>query len=150
MTTRLLLAIGQRAAGDDGVGPAVLDRVRALGLPGGVDARELGDPSALVALLDGASRAVIVDAIVSDPAGRVVTATPEQLAVRAAPMSSHGLGVADALALARALSPRTTCADVVVVGVTITRPRGLAVGLSDEVSRAVDEAARAALAQLEA
>lgn len=141
-----VVAIGQRLAGDDGVGLSVLDRMRALGLPAGVDAHALDDASDLVSLIDGATRVVIVDAVLSVGAGRVVVVRPDDLdGLDAAAFSTHGIGVVQALGLAKALTPPARWPDVHLVGVTIRRPRRGEEGLSPDVAAVVDEAAQLAL-----
>jgi hydrogenase maturation protease len=101
MTPRVI-GIGNAARGDDAVGHAVVEELRRRNL-----ALELvtsdGDPAQLLELLDGIESVVIVDAVISK-------ATPGTLCVRdltAGPIpldhtpSSHGLGLVEAVELAR-------------------------------------------------
>lgn len=127
--------------GDDAVGLAVAREL----VRRGVDARELAEPSALVPILQS-EPVIVVDALLSSgPPGRVVRLTSEQLAkADARPLSTHGVDVAGAIALARALG---ATAHVVLVGVTIARPSRPG-ALSPEVARAVNEAADAVVAEL--
>jgi len=101
----VLVGIGRADRGDDGVGPAVVHAVRA-DAPG-VCAHVLGgDPTELWSAWSGASRAFVCDAVVSGaPPGRL-----HVLDARSAPLpaglrgsSSHALGLAQAIELARAL-----------------------------------------------
>jgi hydrogenase maturation protease len=150
----VILGVGQPFAGDDGVGPAVIDHLRRSGLPPGVTVGEVREPSALVPLLAdaGGHRVVIVDAVLAEPAGRVLEL--EEAAVAAAGLtsvSSHGVSVGAALALARvagagAGSDEARAPDVRLVAVTIARAERGARGLSPAVAAAVPHAARAALA----
>ncbi len=121
MTRTLIAGIGNPDRGDDGVGPAV---IAALGdrLPDGTRAIPLrGD---LLPLLDAwarTDRIVLVDAC--DECGapgrihRLHNPVAEELPPEA-PTSSHALGVAETLALARALAePAAAGPDVVVYAV---------------------------------
>lgn len=140
MRTRVV-GIGQRAAGDDGVGIAVIEELRRHRLPEGTALVHLADPMGLVSLLESEERVVLVDAVVASPSGVVVELGPEELSNQASqPASSHGLGAAQAIELARALSLRAT-QDLRVVAITIGRPDRYRVGLSPEVAAAVPKAA---------
>jgi hydrogenase maturation protease len=140
----LVVGVGQPLAGDDGVGPEV---ARALA-EGGVPALRATDGAALVTLLEGERRAIIVDAAVgAGPAGTVRVFGPGELpSLPHHPSSSHGLSVAEAIALARALGP----IDIDVVAVSIDPPRAGAAGLSPRVAAAVPIAVAAVRALLEA
>ena len=124
-----LIGLGNALRGDDAIGPLVAarvrDRLRALGVPGADHRLDLRcgalDPLAIIAAWSGATTAVVIDAAVSGaPPGTVLRfdVTPRADS-RAAPLpaafgraSSHGLGLAEAIALARALGrlpPRLLC-----------------------------------------
>lgn len=148
MTLRVV-GLGQRAAGDDGVGHAVLDALAALELPPTVELSWAEEASALVALLEGAESVIVVDAVIGAGApGEVRVFCGEELSTEAmSSVSSHGLGVSQAIALARALDDDIT-EDVRFVAVTIDPPRRREIGLSEAVLRAVPEAARRVLDML--
>lgn len=139
-----VIGIGQRAAGDDGAGPAVIDHLRAAGdLAADVELCEVAEPSALMPLLDGATRVIVVDAALGagDP-GELLVLEPEDLDTQAlSPVSTHGLSVGQAIALARVLAPEAVCPDIRLVAVAAARPTGLVVGLSEPVAAAVPRAA---------
>lgn len=103
---RIVIGIGNRDRGDDAAGPAVAQLLRA-GLPEDVGIVEHdGEPAGLIARLDGVTAAFLVDASRSDaPAGTVrrfdVAAMPLPAATFG--LSSHGLGLAAAVELARVL-----------------------------------------------
>jgi hydrogenase maturation protease len=125
-------------AGDDGVGLAVLSWLRATRVPPGTDLVAVAEPSGLVPLLEGVERVVVVDAVLApgEP-GRVLSLAPEEVRSHRVPLlSTHGVGVATALDLARLTSsapaPVTT-----IVGITITRPRAYGHDLSPEVAQAI-------------
>ncbi|HEU4729411.1 MAG TPA: hydrogenase maturation protease [Kofleriaceae bacterium] len=136
--TAVVVGIGQAAAGDDGVGLVVAEALAARGF----ETRQAADASVLLPLLEAARRVVLVDAVVGGGApGSVSRLAPAQLASGPTPLSSHGLGVAEALELARTLYGEAAGSRVDIVGVAIARPSGPAFGLSAEVAAAVEPAA---------
>ncbi|HEY0839475.1 MAG TPA: hydrogenase maturation protease [Vulgatibacter sp.] len=150
MTRARVIGLGQSAAGDDGVGVAVVRALRERGLPSGVEVHHLSDPSALAALLDPNVPVVIVDAVLGSSPGELVALTPDELATHAPlRVSSHGLGITEAIGLARVLDAGADLPVVRIVAVTITRPAGYREGLSAEVAAAVPRAADRVLQLLE-
>jgi hydrogenase maturation protease len=153
MTTRpgiAVIGVGNEFRRDDGAGPAVILRLRERAavrvlLQGALPAVELaecdGDPVRLIELWQRAELAVVVDAAHAHPArpGRVHrleldSATPD----RPTGTSSHGLGLGEAVELARALDrlPRR-----LVVYAVEGADTALGVGLSTAVAAAVAEVA---------
>ncbi len=134
----VLVGVGSPDRGDDAIGPAVVALItewvlggslgvsapgrRPVNLPAGTQVVSRSDPTRLIDLLSGADLAVIVDAVrTGAPPGTLhVLATgidqpPLPTAATDTAAGTHGIGVGDALELARALGrlpPR-----VVVVGV---------------------------------
>ncbi len=137
-----VVGIGQAFRGDDAAGPAVVRRLRATGLPDGVHALEMPDPSLLVDLLEHEDEVIVVDAVVGGPAGAVIALDPEHAdPSEPVAVSSHGVGVLQAIALAKQLNQGRPIAHTRRIGVGIERPQGLKAGLSPEVAAAVDRAA---------
>lgn len=141
----LVIGVGNRFGRDDGVGPAVIDRVRQL-CPDTPAVEADGEPARLVEAWDNADLVILVDAVRSGaPPGtchRLVVESGEkttELGGFGSTTSSHGAGVAEAWALGAALgrTPRR----LVVLGVEggCFEPGH---GLSDAVARTVAEAAR--------
>jgi hydrogenase maturation protease len=132
----LLVGVGNPMRGDDGVGPAVAARVACLGLPN-IEVVAESEPLDLVDLLrdrPGLAALVVVDAT---PPGaepgrvRVLDVGTDRLTGPArAPGSSHGLGVAEALELARSLG-------VLPPKVTLVGVEAGSVGVGEELSAAV-------------
>ena len=134
----IVLGIGQLAAGDDAVGLAVARELAARG----VAVRESADASALLALLEAGHRVVVVDAVAGGgPPGSVIRLAPEALGSGPTPLSSHGLGVAESISLARTLFGPRAVAELVIIGIAIDRPSTHAVGLCPAVAAAVGPAA---------
>ena len=134
----IVVGIGQLAAGDDGVGLAVARELAGRG----VAVRESADASILLALLEAGHRVVVVDAVAGGgPPGSVIRLAPDALGNGPTPLSSHGLGVAEAIALARMLYGPRIVAEMAIIGIAIDRPRAHVVGLSPAVAAAVCPAA---------
>lgn len=104
MTVKII-GVGNPFREDDGVGPAAVDRLRGT-LPPGVTAKACRcEPATLIDAWSGASAVILVDAASPTGApGRVTRAEAlTDLAAAVAPASTHGVGVAQAWALADAL-----------------------------------------------
>lgn len=103
---RIVIGIGNPDRGDDAAGREVARLLRGT-LPDGVEVVEHnGEATALLARLDGIAAAFLVDACASGaPAGTVrrfdVVAAP--LPLDAFGLSTHGLGLSEAIELARTL-----------------------------------------------
>ncbi|MFI9025221.1 hydrogenase maturation protease [Streptomyces sp. NPDC053560] len=105
-----VIGVGNAFRHDDGIGPAVVQRLRerALGrpLPPSVRLAECeGDPGRLIALWDGMELAVVIDAAHAEPGhpGRVHRISLTTSHLPPPPTSSHGLGLGEALQLSEAL-----------------------------------------------
>ncbi len=103
---RRVIGIGNGERGDDGAGPACLAALRARLASDIALLRCDGEPAALLALLEGSREVYLIDACAAGlPAGAIrrwnVARRP--LPARAGIASTHGLGLAEALELARAL-----------------------------------------------
>jgi hydrogenase maturation protease len=103
---RIVIGVGNPDRGDDAVGRAVARRLLGA-LPADVEIVEAeGEATALMARLDGAEEAYLVDACASGAAAGTV----RRFDVGAGPLpqdafgvSTHGFGLAEAIELARAL-----------------------------------------------
>lgn len=109
MTTRgtsvLVLGVGNPDRGDDAVGPAVAERIAALDLPG-VRVSSPAEPMDLLAVPAGADLVVLVDAVRTgaEPGALLVREVGHaQLTEWSAATSTHLMGVAETVELARAL-----------------------------------------------
>jgi hydrogenase maturation protease len=107
MTKTLVVGLGNDLRGDDAAGLLAARAIRELRLDQ-VDVEDhLGDVAALAESMARYAEVVIVDAVVSGaPPGTVRELDPDASVTRAR-SSSHGLGVSEALALARALGAGT-------------------------------------------
>jgi hydrogenase maturation protease len=134
----IVAAMGTTYGGDDSLGLAVAERLRALGRT--VIALE---PSGFLELFPTRERVVIVDALVgAGVPGEVLHVTGADLRriARRHRVSSHGLGLGEALDLAEALEERST-EDVHLVGIVVAPPGTTVASLGDAAARdAVDRA----------
>lgn len=136
----IIVGIGQAAAGDDGVGLHVARTLAARGF----EVRECADASVLLGLCEAGRRIVLIDAIVGGgPPGTVLQLDVGALAAGVTAVSSHGIGVAEALELARTLygEPR-----IAIVGIAIERPALRTFAISPAVAAAIAPAAALAAA----
>lgn len=102
----VVIGVGNPFRRDDGVGPAVAERLRAQRLPGVRLAVSDGDAAGLIELWDGARLAVVVDALWAEPATpgkihRVSVLEPPRWTAGEA--SSHAMDFGEAVELARVL-----------------------------------------------
>ncbi len=139
----VVAGLGSEYRCDDGAGPLVAARaVESAG--GGEDIGPLTDPLDLLGAWDGAALAIVVDAVRSGrPPGTVsvfeLTQADGTDVVTPAPVSTHGIGLAGVLSLARMTG--TAPARVVLVGIEGERfERGT--GLSPPVEAALSPAVR--------
>ena len=147
-----VIGLGNELAGDDGIGVAVINRLREQGsIPPGVKLIEAGIPGlSLVEMMLGAKRVIMVDSFLDggNP-GLIRRFTEEELPpVGYSAGQSHGIGLREALAFARGVMPRQFPGEVVVVGISIERPGRWVQGLSPPVEAAVDQAAETVRAEV--
>ncbi len=144
----LVVGVGNDLRGDDGIGPAVARRVRGE-RDGARVAVLLGDAADLVELMRGEERVVIIDAVAcAGEVGRIhrVDASGGWEGPRQQDASTHALGVAEAIELARTL--RCLPQRVIVLGIEGTR-FGIGEEPSPEVRAVEDLAVAAVLGEIE-
>lgn len=138
----VVIGVGNSYRSDDAVGLVVAERVRNLA-PAGIRVLTAeGEPAELMDAWKGAGKVVLIDAVVTGAVpGHVFRfeAHREPLPAELFRGSSHALGVADAIELARALGRLPPV--VILYGVQ-GRSFAAGVGLSPEVEAAVRESAQ--------
>jgi hydrogenase maturation protease len=136
------VCLGQRHAGDDGVGLLVGERLAERGF----EVAEARDAADLVEWLAGSGRVVLVDAIVgAGPPGTVLHLGPDAIESERGLVSSHAFSVRQAVALARALHGDEAGRDLHVVAIAIASPTAGSSERSPAVEAAVDPAADLAI-----
>jgi hydrogenase maturation protease len=144
----LVLGLGNDLAGDDAVGPLVARAVRDE-LDGTADVVESAASGlALIEILAGYERAVVIDAIVTGrrPAGSIIRMGMDEVGRVVAP-STHQAGLPELAAVAARLGlgfPSQT----VVFAVEVEDPYTFGAGLSPPVEGAVDELVQRVRAQV--
>ena len=141
-----IIAIGNEYRRDDGVGMAVLRRLTDVIPPGlGLTCVD-GEPSRLMDAWAGSRLAILLDAAACVPAhpGRIHRSTVPGVDAPAS-TSSHGLGVPEAVELARVLDRLPERLVVLTVEAADT---GYGKGLSEPVAAAVPALVAAVLAEL--
>ncbi len=148
--TALVVGIGSPILGDDGVGLQVVEQLRARGLPAGVETMELGSGGlALLDVLSGYDRLVIVDAIVTGAApGTVIELAGDDVARAAHLGEGHEADLPTLLEFARRGLGADMPAEVVVVAVEAGDLLTITEELTPAVAAAVDEAVHRVLAIL--
>ncbi|MCB2224523.1 MAG: hydrogenase maturation protease [Actinobacteria bacterium] len=111
MSETVVIGVGNLDRGDDAAGRRVAAALRDTVPSGTLVMESDGDPAAIMDAWKGADRAVLVDAMVSgSPPGTVrrfdATTTPLPIAVHF--VSSHGMGAAEAIEMARTLGRMPT------------------------------------------
>jgi hydrogenase maturation protease len=143
----VVIGIGNEYRSDDGVGLVVAAAINERKLPGVCVVIGTEDPMDLLDAWSGAALALLVDAAVVSPSmpGRIHRVTADDLAsVRG--ISSHRLDVAQVFALGQTLG---RAPDRLVVFTVETADVGHGVGLTPQVSAAVQDVVAAALAEIE-
>ena len=147
----VVIGVGNSMRRDDGAGIAVVERARPL-LPDAVEVLTLGgETTSLLDAWEGAELAVVVDAVrwehpPASGVGRIdVISEPDAVTGFGATASSHGFGVAEAVALGRVLDRLP--ARLVLLLVSLVE-EGHGEGLSPAVEGRVGEAVRLLLAEV--
>lgn len=141
-----VIGVGQRLAGDDAVGLRVAERLRSLDLES-VQVAFAASATDLIAGLTGVRRVIVVDAVLgAGEPGHLHVATPEDFdAQHLVTITTHGLDLPAAVALARVLYPETVAPEIRIVGIEIERPERFAEALSPTVTAAVEAAVQTVL-----
>jgi len=146
----VLIGIGNAVRGDDAAGLEVAERLRGRVPPGVRVVVHDGEPAGLIERWHEARAVVLVDAVVSGaPAGTVrrFEAHAEPLPAAAFGPSTHAMGIAEAVELARALGDLPDVAVVYGLEGEAFEPGA---AMSEAVGRAIDDVAGRVLAELEA
>jgi hydrogenase maturation protease len=139
---RVVIGVGNEYRGDDGIGPAVVARLRALPLPPDVTlAVTDGEPTRMLDLWSGADLAVVVDAVRTggDHGGHVYEVAVDDLEVASTVATGHRVGLGSTVELARVL--RRLPARLVVFAVDGT-DFGFGIRLTPAVAAAVEPVIR--------
>ncbi len=138
----VVIGVGNPDRGDDAAGRLVARQLRGM-LPAKIEVAEHdGEATALLALLDGADCAILIDACMSggEPgAVRRFNVSAKPLPEARFNLSTHGVGLGEAVELARALGQLPPC---VIVYAIEARAFNLGAPPSPAVADAIDETSR--------
>ena len=143
----VVIGIGNEYRKDDGVGLIVAAAINERKLPGVCVVTGTEDPMDLLDAWSGAALALVIDAAIASPStpGRIHRVTADDVA-SARGISSHSLDVAQVFALGQTLG---RAPDRLVVFTVETADVGHGVGLTPQVSAAVQDVIAAALAEID-
>ncbi|OBI82209.1 hydrogenase maturation protease [Mycobacterium sp. 1245805.9] len=142
----VVIGLGNRYRGDDGVGVAVAAELNRLALPAVRVVADIAEPTGLLEAWSGAALAVVIDAAVGTPPtpGRVRRCGLSDVAVSGG-LSSHSIDIVRTHALGEALG---RVPDELVLLTVEVADVGHGTGLTPPVARAVPEVLRLVLAEL--
>jgi len=142
----LIIGCGNRQRSDDGAGILAAERLRELGIE--ADTR-IGEAADLIETWAGVDDVIVVDAVLTGaPVGTVRAWDGRQpLASVSTTASTHGLGVAEAIELARVLKRLPTRLRIYGIEGRRFEP---GVEISPEVQRAVEDVVRRIIADVSA
>jgi hydrogenase maturation protease len=144
----VVIGVGNPYRRDDGVGSAVIERLRRLGVKDTRLEESDGEPSELLTLWTGADLAIVVDAVRTAAVhpGRVhCRELADARPVNGRPASTHRVDLGDAVALALAVDRLP--ARLVLYGVEVAET-AYGPGLSPAAEAAADAVAAAILARI--
>jgi hydrogenase maturation protease len=145
MNGTVVIGIGNPYRCDDGVGPALVNELNQLSDVDTVLAD--GEPTQLLDAWSGAKLAIVVDAVLCDPAhpGRIHRTGMDDLASAGSATSSHGMGVPEAVLLGAILN---RLPQHLVVFAVEAAHLGFGTDLSPEVAAALPELLSAVLREI--
>jgi hydrogenase maturation protease len=140
----VVVGVGNEFRRDDGAGPEVIARLRALqphdaSLAGVILALSDGEPGRMIDLWEGARLAVVIDAVrdTTMPPGHRYQLTADAVAGAAdSAASSHSIGFSDTVELARVLG---RLPERLMVFAVVGRDFGFGIELTAEVAAAIAE-----------
>lgn len=150
MNTKII-GCGNPLAGDDGVGLRAIQELGKLDLPPNIEILEAGTPGlALLDLMEGAERVVIVDAISSGSSpGTIHRLTQADLLQTKHPsLSLHDLDLSAALELGRRAQPESMPREIIILGIEIEQAQPFRPGLSRLVEEALPKLVEAILQEV--
>lgn len=135
----LVLGVGNPFRRDDGIGPAVIDRLKAENDLEDIDLLDGGiDGLSLIEYIKGYEKVLIVDAVDMGMApGEIRIFSPEEakLTIKADTLSTHGFGLAEVIRLMDMLGIRV---DLCIIGIQ-AKDITFGEGMSPEISSKIEE-----------
>ena len=143
----VVVGLGNRYRGDDGVGVVAAGVLGELALPGVRVATDIVEPMSLLEAWSGAGLAVVIDGAVGTPSvpGRVRRCTLVDVVAAAEGLSSHSVDIGRTYALGQVLGRVPDAVVVFTIEVADTRH---GIGLTPQVAAAVPEVVGMAVAEI--
>jgi len=137
----VVLGVGNRLMGDDGLGPRVIEELQRRQLPANVEVMDAGVGGiAILSWIEGADKVVIVDSVQTnnEPPGTVYRFTEKELPPSDMFMLSlHDLNLVDTLNIGRVVQKMPD--EIVIIGVEVKRVAQFDDKLTPEVEAALAE-----------
>ena len=146
----LIVGVGNRLIGDEGIGPHIVDNLQQLPMPGDVRVLDCGcDLLNLVSHIDKPRKIVVVDAVrAGAEPGRIHRFDLSDFqSVQTKTHSAHQLQITDALRLLRQVYPSLADCEITVIGIE-PKAIGLGTGLSKEVTENIADLTRRVLEEI--
>ena len=148
----LIVGVGNRLLGDEGMGPRAIDKLSRIKMPPFVSILDCGcDVLSIALCLDRPNKIVIVDAIrAGGEPGRVYRFDYRELTATDGKMcSAHQIGTVEALRLLRLMCAALANTEIVVIGAE-PKTTELHAGLSKEMKKSIPELIRLVLEEIPA
>ncbi len=137
----VVLGVGNRLMGDDGLGPRVVEELQKRKLPANVEVMDAGVGGiAILSWIEGADKVIIVDSVQTnnEPPGTVYRFTEKELPPSDMFMLSlHDLNLVDTLNIGKVVQKMPE--EIVILGVEVKRIAQLDDRLTPEVEAAMAE-----------
>jgi hydrogenase maturation protease len=140
----IIVGVGNRLLGDEGIGPHIIDKLLQTHMPSNVEVIDCGcDLLSLTPHLNKPQKIIVIDAIrAGGKPGEIYRLDYSELETRGVKMrSSHQVGAIDALGLLKQIYPALADCEIVIIGM---EPKAieLGTGLSDKVRESVADVLR--------
>jgi hydrogenase maturation protease len=148
----LVVCVGNSLVGDDAAGCAVYELLAKESLPEGTRLHLLGIGGiSLLECLAGEKLLIVVDAVQfgATPGTIHVLNWNDLPQAGGGAVSAHGIGLREAIALGRILSPEVMPQEVLLIGIEGVSFDTIGLGMTQEVESAVEVGAQEVLRQLE-
>lgn len=143
MASSLIVCIGNDLVGDDAVGYAIHKVLVDMSLPDGAKLKFLGlGGMDIIEVIEGEDRLIVVDAVqLGKEVGHVHVLNWDQLPyMEPRPVSGHGIGIREAIEVAKRLYPERVPGSIFLVGVEGACFNKVGEPLTPEVGDAVSQA----------
>ena len=146
----IIVGVGNRLLGDEGVGLHVIDNLSLISLPSNVDIIDCGcDLLNLVFYLNESQKIIIIDAVrAGGKPGEIYRLDYNELKTRGAErQSSHQVGAIDALGLLKQIYPELAGCEIIIIGIE-PEAMELSICLSEKVRKSIADVTKLVLGEI--